>query len=126
MALAEHGIAIGIHNPVPIHLQPAYAWLGYSLGAFPVAERWACQCLSLLVSAEYAELTAGQIERILAAVQWLISRAGPAKAFLSQWAHVLPLLKQVAHVQSRWHGRTLYAVQCAQLVRPYRSSAGTS
>ncbi|MGZ6308871.1 MAG: DegT/DnrJ/EryC1/StrS family aminotransferase [Ktedonobacterales bacterium] len=63
--LAERGIATGIHYPVPIHLQPAYAWLGYGPGAFPTAERWASQCLSLPM---YAELSSRQIERIAAAV----------------------------------------------------------
>jgi dTDP-4-amino-4,6-dideoxygalactose transaminase len=63
--LAERGIATGIHYPVPIHLQPAYAWLGHGPGTFPVAERWASQCLSLPM---YAELTAGQIERMVTAV----------------------------------------------------------
>ncbi len=63
--LAERGIATGIHYPVPIHLQPAYAWLGYQSGAFPVAERWAVECLSLPM---YAELSSMQIDRIVAAV----------------------------------------------------------
>lgn len=64
--LAERAIATSIHYPAPVHLQPAYAWLGYGQGAFPVAERWASQCLSLPM---YAELTAEQIERVVAAVQ---------------------------------------------------------
>jgi dTDP-4-amino-4,6-dideoxygalactose transaminase len=63
--LAKRGIATGIHYPVPIHLQPAYAWLGHCPGTFPVAEQWASQCLSLPM---YAELSAGQIERIVTAV----------------------------------------------------------
>lgn len=63
--LEERGIATGIHYPVPIHLQPAYAGLGYAPGSFPVAEQWANQCLSLPM---FAELTVEQIERIVAAV----------------------------------------------------------
>jgi dTDP-4-amino-4,6-dideoxygalactose transaminase len=46
-ALLEAGVETGIHYPVPVHLQPAYAWLGYEPGAFPVAERCAEQVLSL-------------------------------------------------------------------------------
>lgn len=63
--LTEHGIATGIHYPRPIHLQPAYASLGYASGSFPVTERLAAQSLSLPM---YAELTDEQIERIVAAV----------------------------------------------------------
>jgi dTDP-4-amino-4,6-dideoxygalactose transaminase len=45
--LAEGGVATGIHYPVPIHLQPAYAALGLSRGAFPVAEAASDRILSL-------------------------------------------------------------------------------
>ena len=45
--LANDGIATGIHYPVPMHLQPAYASLGYGSGTFPVAETAAKRILSL-------------------------------------------------------------------------------
>jgi dTDP-4-amino-4,6-dideoxygalactose transaminase len=45
--LAERGIATGIHYPVPIHLQPAYADLDLRRGAFPNTERAAERILSL-------------------------------------------------------------------------------
>jgi dTDP-4-amino-4,6-dideoxygalactose transaminase len=64
--LASRGIATGIHYPIPIHLQRAYADLGYTPGAFPVTERLAGEILSLPI---YAELTEEQIERIAAAVR---------------------------------------------------------
>jgi len=41
------GIGTMIHYPIPPHLQGAYADLGYSKGAFPIAERMAGQLLSL-------------------------------------------------------------------------------
>lgn len=63
--LAARGIATGIHYPIPIHLQPAYTWLGYAPESFPVTERWAVQCLSLPM---YAELTEQQLDYIVAAV----------------------------------------------------------
>ena len=63
--LDARGIATGIHYPIPIHLQPAYAWLGQTPGSFPVTERWAAQCLSLPM---YAELTEQQIEYIVTAI----------------------------------------------------------
>lgn len=45
--LAEAGIATAIHYPTPIHLQPAFADLGYRAGDFPASERLAQQILSL-------------------------------------------------------------------------------
>lgn len=59
--LAEAGITTGIHYPVPVHLQPAYASLGYRRGDFPVAEQLAEQTLSLPM---FPELTRAQIERV--------------------------------------------------------------
>jgi len=41
------GIATGIHYPIPIHLQPAYAELGYKLGDFPHTEYYTERILSL-------------------------------------------------------------------------------
>lgn len=45
--LSDHGIATGIHYPVPIHLQPAYRNLGYVKGSFPITEGYAAQIVSL-------------------------------------------------------------------------------
>lgn len=45
--LAQAGIGTLIHYPTPPHLSEAYACLGYTEGAFPVAERLAAQVLSL-------------------------------------------------------------------------------
>lgn len=59
--LAEAGIGTGAHYPVPVHLQPAYADLGYRRGDFPVAERLAARTLSLPM---YPELSADQIARV--------------------------------------------------------------
>jgi dTDP-4-amino-4,6-dideoxygalactose transaminase len=52
--LATRGISVGIHYPIPIHLQPAYRDLGYQQGDFPITEEYARQILSLPM---YAELT---------------------------------------------------------------------
>lgn len=53
--LAERGIATGLHYPIPLHLQPACAALGYGPGDFPQAERLARTCLSLPMFAELEE-----------------------------------------------------------------------
>lgn len=45
--LAADGIDTGIHYPVPLHLTPAYASLGYAVGDFPVAESLAAHSVSL-------------------------------------------------------------------------------
>ncbi len=57
--LRERGIATGIHYPIPIHLQPAYADLGLGRGSFPRTERSAERVLSLPM---FPELTEAQIE----------------------------------------------------------------
>ena len=56
--LAESGIACGVHYPVPIHLQRAYASRGEGAGSFPVAERCAQEFVSLPM---FPELTEEQI-----------------------------------------------------------------
>jgi dTDP-4-amino-4,6-dideoxygalactose transaminase len=45
--LGARGIAVGLHYPLPLHFQPAFAALGYRAGDFPVAEASARECLSL-------------------------------------------------------------------------------
>lgn len=45
--LTRRGIGTMIHYPTPPHLQPAYRGLGFTAGAFPVAEAWAAEALSL-------------------------------------------------------------------------------
>lgn len=45
--LDELGIQTGIHYPTPIHLQPAFEFLGHTPGDFPTTEQAAKQILSL-------------------------------------------------------------------------------
>jgi dTDP-4-amino-4,6-dideoxygalactose transaminase len=45
--LAAAGIGTGIHYPIPIHLSGAYRNLGFTAGAFPIAERVSSEILSL-------------------------------------------------------------------------------
>jgi dTDP-4-amino-4,6-dideoxygalactose transaminase len=63
--LQSRGISTGIHYPIPIHLQPACADLGYQSGSFPVAEELSRTVLSLPM---YAELPNETIEYVAAEV----------------------------------------------------------
>jgi len=65
-ALHCRAIQTGIHYPIPVHLQPAYAHLGYGVGSFPVSEKVAQEVLSLPM---YAELTEEQIVTVSTAVK---------------------------------------------------------
>jgi dTDP-4-amino-4,6-dideoxygalactose transaminase len=63
--LTERGIQTGIHYPVPIHLQDAYAELRLAPGTFPHAEALARETLSLPM---YPELAPEQVRRITTAI----------------------------------------------------------
>jgi dTDP-4-amino-4,6-dideoxygalactose transaminase len=63
--LGGQGIQTGIHYPIPIHLQPAHADLGYHAGDFPVAEQVAREVLSLPI---FPEMTRDQVQTVAAAV----------------------------------------------------------
>lgn len=64
--LEARGIGCGIHYPVPVHLQKAYADLGHGPGSFPVSERCAAEFVSLPM---YPELTTDQIDAVVEAVR---------------------------------------------------------
>ena len=71
-ALAADGIATNIHYPIPVHLQEAYADLGYGPGAFPHAERAAGEVLSLPM---YAELPRNAAERVATGIRRALGQA---------------------------------------------------
>ncbi len=68
-AFIEHlkaaDIGTGIHYPIPLHLQKAYASMGYGNGAFPVAERASREVVSLPM---FPQLTPAQRRRVAEAV----------------------------------------------------------
>jgi dTDP-4-amino-4,6-dideoxygalactose transaminase len=64
--LTARGIGTGLHYPVPLHLQTAYADRGVGRGAFPVTEAAAQEILSLPM---FPELTAGQIGIVTDAIR---------------------------------------------------------
>jgi dTDP-4-amino-4,6-dideoxygalactose transaminase len=45
--LAERGVSTAVHYPIPLHLQPAFRYLGLGTGSFPIAERLSSEVVSL-------------------------------------------------------------------------------
>lgn len=64
-ALNDAGVGAGIHYPVPVHLTPAFAHLGYGPGSFPVAEQAAKEILSLPI---HPHITVQEQEYVASAV----------------------------------------------------------
>jgi dTDP-4-amino-4,6-dideoxygalactose transaminase len=64
-ALQNVGIHTAVHYPVPVHLQKAYAHLGYRTSDLPVTEGLCEQCLSLPI---YPELSKEKISHVASAL----------------------------------------------------------
>ena len=69
--LSDKGIGTGLHYPLPLHLQKAYAHLGYKEGSFPVTESVAKRLISLPM---FPELTREQIEYVAESIKEFINR----------------------------------------------------
>jgi len=69
--LQGQGIHTGIHYPRPIHLQEAFADLGYHSGDFPVTEAFAERILSLPM---FPELTEEQVRRVAGAIAEFLTK----------------------------------------------------
>ena len=63
--LRERGIGTGRHYPDPVHLAPAYRFLGHERGEFPVAEALASEVLSLPM---FPGMTEQQVDTVVAAI----------------------------------------------------------
>jgi dTDP-4-amino-4,6-dideoxygalactose transaminase len=72
-SLREQQIQTGLHYPVPVHLQPAYADARYRVGSFPISERASAEVLSLPL---FPLMTAAQIDAVAGAVRRAAVSAG--------------------------------------------------
>jgi len=69
--LNDKGVGTGLHYPVPLHLQKAYAYMGYKEGDFPVTESVAKRLLSLPM---FPELTKAQIEYVAQTIKEFMNK----------------------------------------------------
>ena len=69
--LKQREIGCSVYYPLPLHMQPCFAYLGYNEGQFPESERAAQEVLSLPV---FPELTADQRDAVVDAVRTFYGR----------------------------------------------------
>jgi len=69
--LNRQKIGNSIYYPLPLHLQPCFAYLGYKEGSLPESERAAKEVISLPI---YPELTRAQLDEVVSAVRTFYTR----------------------------------------------------
>ena len=69
--LQEHGVPTEIYYPFPLHLQPAFKYLGYKTGSMPQSELASAEVLSLPV---FAEITSDQQELVISQIAKFYSK----------------------------------------------------
>jgi len=68
--LSDAGVSVGIHYPIPLHLQAAYSSMGWKRGDFPESERAADEILSLPM---FAGLKADQQKRVAETISQFVT-----------------------------------------------------
>ncbi|RPI62645.1 MAG: DegT/DnrJ/EryC1/StrS family aminotransferase [Ignavibacteriales bacterium] len=69
--LTQQGVNVGLHYPIPLHLQECFKGLGYKKGDFPNSERIAEAGLSLPM---YPEMTDEQINYVIGKIKEFINK----------------------------------------------------
>lgn len=69
--LKQKEIGTAIYYPLPLHLQPCFAYLGYQPGSCPESERAASEVLSLPI---YPELTRAHLDEVAGAIREFYGR----------------------------------------------------
>jgi len=69
--LKKTGIGTKVYYPLPLHLQPCFAHLGYRKGQFPESERAAAEVISLPI---FPELTRAQLDETIAGIRSFFGR----------------------------------------------------
>lgn len=69
--LKKKGIGTKVYYPLPLHLQPCFAYLGYKQGSCPESERAAAEVISLPI---YPELSRAQLDETISAVRSFYGR----------------------------------------------------
>lgn len=70
--LRDHGIPTEIYYPSPLHVEPAFTYLGYRAGDFPNAE---ATCRDVLALPIYPELTLAQQRRVVMTISHFYQHA---------------------------------------------------
>jgi dTDP-4-amino-4,6-dideoxygalactose transaminase len=69
--LKKRGIGNSVYYPLPLHLQPCFAYLGYEEGDFPQSERASKEVVSLPV---YPELSDSQRDEVISSIRAFYGR----------------------------------------------------
>jgi dTDP-4-amino-4,6-dideoxygalactose transaminase len=75
--LARKGVQTAVHYPVPVHLQRAYAYLGYKSGSLPYTEKACTEVISMPL---FPEMSSEQVLYAAEALAEVVQAGAPANA----------------------------------------------